>query len=66
MSIDATLSTEEEKFFNKCQSLITNFDYEYNPRDHIQLMRMDMNKGDPDTNPNSKYFTINHTTTNDL
>lgn len=70
MSIDSTKCSDEERYFNKCESLFTKYNFNFNPRDDITLMSLDLNRVNEvvneKVNVNSKYLVINQTTQNDL
>ena len=70
MSIDSTKCSDEQKYFNKCESLLTKYNFNFNPRDDITLMPLDLNRVNEAVNEkvnvNSKYLVINQTTQNDL
>ena len=65
MNIDSSSCTQEEEYFNSCKTLLTKYNYEYNPRDHVKLIPIEVSGGG-DCSPNSKYIALNHTTQNDL
>jgi hypothetical protein len=44
MSIDSTKCSLEQKYFKKCESLLTKYNYAFNSRDDITLMSLDMNQ----------------------
>ena len=65
MNIDSSSCTQEEEYFNSCKTLLTRYNYEYNPRDHVKLIPLEVS-GETKCSDNSKYIALNHTTQNDL
>lgn len=43
MVIDSTSCSEEEIYFNNCKTLLTRYNYSFNPRDHLTLMPLELN-----------------------
>ncbi len=38
MVIDSTSCSPEEEYFDSCKTLMTRYNYEFNPRDNVTLM----------------------------
>jgi hypothetical protein len=73
MNIDSSNCSQEEEYFNSCKTLLTRYNYEYNPRDHVKLIPLEVSGDGADSknknyqnSDNSKYIALNHTTSNDL
>lgn len=66
MNIDASTVSEEVRYFDGVSSLMTRYDYVFNPRDHINLTPLALRADNGDRNVNSRYIVMNQTTTNDL
>ena len=66
MVIDSTSCSPEEQYFDNCKTLMTRYNYDFNPRDHVTLMPLELSPQSRQSNINSRYILMNHTTQNDL
>jgi hypothetical protein len=66
MNIDSSSCSAEEEYFNSCKSLLTKYNYSFNPRDHLSLLPLELSSPSQSTgralSDNSKYIAVNHTT----
>ena len=62
MVIDSTSCSPEEKYFESCKTLLTRYNFEFNPRDDLTLLPLELSPISSQSNVNSRYIVINHTT----
>ena len=62
MVIDSTSCSAEEKYFDSCKTLLTRYNFEFNPRDDLTLMPLELQTTQVQENVNSRYILMNHTT----